>query len=681
MTAEVFTPDPSNLPQQAVLQLLRDSHDCVFLTGKAGTGKSTLLRYINSTTNKKHILLASTGIAALNIGGQTIHSFFKLPFRPLPPDDPDFTSPRRMFELLRYSKEQRDLIRSLELIIIDEISMVRVDVVDAIDKILRIYRGRPHLPFGGVQMLFVGDLYQLEPVVKQEERSILDRFYRSAFFFSARVFQPQAAGIECPLICIELTKVYRQGDVNFVAILDRMRAGQSNSSDLDTINQRCIDLQQIAPVERCITLSSRRSQVAHINEERLNALEGERYEIQGFVDGEFPEGTHPTEQLLTLKVGAQVMLLTNDKDKRWANGTIAIIERIDEDEGKIYIITEDGLTHPVERYNWENTRYSFDEETEEVRTEVIGLFTQFPLRLAWAITIHKSQGLTFDKVIIDFKDRIFAGGQAYVALSRCRSLEGLMLDGRLRMRDIISRPEVSLFYRNMNNSSAISGALERAKAQQGYIEALSHWKRKRYPEAIEALQHAISGHNLLSNPAYLRLLCTKLYDIEYLHKELLETHQELETSRKHLRRLAREHIQMGDECLDLAEDAEAALRCYAKAIDFDFHSIEARLGQARAYQRLGRREMQLSSLREALGLSPLHEASLYALGQALLQYKLYEDALEPLLRLLGQNRDHMPTLKLVIKAYRQLGDEERAEEFEELLEYVRKQRRNKKSDE
>ncbi len=585
MYAEAFTPDPTNTPQQTLLQLLRDSHDCVFLTGKAGTGKSTLLRYIDSSTHKKHVLLASTGIAALNIGGQTIHSFFKLPFRPLLPDDPDLTSPRRMYELLRYSKEHRELIRSLELIIIDEISMVRADIIDAIDKILRTYRGRPHLPFGGVQMLFVGDLYQLEPVVKQEERGILDRFYRSAFFFSARVFQTQTAGIDCPLICIELNKVYRQGDPNFVAILDRMRAGLSNIGDLETINQRSIDLRELAPQERCITLSSRRSQVAHINEECLNNLEGKRYEIQGFVDGEFPEGSHPTDRVLTLKEGAQVMLLTNDKDKRWANGTIATVERIDEEEGKIYITTEEGVTHPVERYNWENTRYSFDEEKQEVTTEVIGLFTQFPLRLAWAITIHKSQGLTFDKVIIDFKDRIFAGGQAYVALSRCRSLEGLMLDGQLRMRDIISRSEVSLFYRNMNNSYAISGALERAKAQQGYVEALTCWKRRRYPEAIEALHRAISGHNLLSNPAYLRLLCHKLYDVERMHRELSQTYTELEESRQKLEKLSLEHIQMGDECLELAEDAEAALRCYAKAIDFDFRSIEARLGHARAYQR------------------------------------------------------------------------------------------------
>lgn len=672
-----FSPDPSNLEQQTVLQLLRESMDSLFLTGKAGTGKSTLLRYIAKHTHKKHVVLASTGIAALNVRGQTLHSFFKLPFRPLPPDDPDLLSTKRMFEVFRYSKEHRELIRSLELIIIDEVSMVRADVVDAIDRLLRVYRGKPHLPFGGVQMLFVGDLFQLEPVVKAEEKVILERFYRSSFFFSARVFQGQGLGF-CPLISIELTKVYRQGDATFVTILDKLRTGTAQATDLAIINRQVNTKADSEEGDLRITLSSRRMQVSRINEERLAKLPGKTHILQGFVDGDFPEMTQPTDLKLALKVGAQVMLLTNDRDKRWANGTIATIDRIGETEGIIYVTTEDGLTHSVERHIWENARYTFDEEKQEVITEVIGVFTQFPLRLAWAITIHKSQGLTFDRVAIDFQDRIFAGGQAYVALSRCRSLEGMILNAPLQQRDIITRPEVTLFYKGMNNQTAIAESLERAKAQQGYIEALSAWKRGKYQEAISTFREAVSGHNLLSNPSFLRLMTARLSDVQQMSDELKYLRRELEEDRQKLRLLALEHVSLGDECLSEALDAEAALRCYAKAIDFDFKSIEARLGQARAYNTLNLRDKAIASLREALTLSPLHPDCLLLLGEYYQKSRLYEESLEPLLRLLSQQHEHEAATKLIIKAYYKLGDEEKEEEFKALLEYIKRVNKRKR---
>lgn len=677
-TLEDFYPDPNNLEQQTVLQLLRESQDCLFLTGKAGTGKSTLLRYISRHTHKKHIVLASTGIAALNVQGQTLHSFFKLPFRPLPPDDPDLLSARRMFEVFRYSKEHRELIRSLELIIIDEVSMVRADVVDAIDKLLRVYRGKQTLPFGGVQILFVGDLYQLEPVVRNEEKAILDRFYRSSFFFAARVFQGQDSLNTCPLISIELTNVYRQNDSTFVEILDRLRTGTPQSNDLAIINSRVFTDKVPDDGDLRITLSSRRMQVARINEEKLEKLPGKRISLHGVVDGEFPQIIQPTDLHLSLKPGAQVMLLTNDREKRWANGTIATVHEINESEGKIYITTENGLTHPVERYVWENTRYSFDEEKQEVITEVIGMFTQYPIRLAWAITIHKSQGLTFDRISIDFQDRIFAGGQAYVALSRCRSLEGMSLNAPLRLRDVITRSEVTLFYRNMNNQGAISHSLERAKAQQGYIEALSAWKRGKYNEAINTLRAAISGHNLLSNPSYLRLMTMRLGEVELMSNELKRLRHELEESRQKLRTLASEHTLLGNECLSEALDPQAALRCYNKAIDFDFKSIEARIGQAQAYSMLSMPEKAIAVLREALELSPLHDTCLLLLGETYQKIHLYEESLEPLLRLLAQQHEHTTAIKLIIKAYHQLGEGEKEEEFRALLNYIKRQNKKKR---
>lgn len=666
--------DPSNLEQQTALQLIKDSQDCIFLTGKAGTGKSTLLRYITKHTHKKHVVLASTGIAALHVGGQTIHSFFKLPLRPLPPDDPDLSTARRVFEVFRYSKSHRDLIRSLELIVIDEISMVRADVIDAIDKLLRVYRGHATIPFGGVQMLFVGDLYQLEPVLKSEERSILERFYRSHFFFGARVFQSQNYD-SCKLIGIELNKVYRQEDPNFISILDRLRTGNIQATDLQVINGRVA----IAPDDSAegfvITLSSKRMQVSAINEDKLQRLEGKSYHFEALVDGDFPDSLQPTDKRLTIKVGAQIMLLNNDKEKRWANGTIATVERIDSEEGRIYIATAEQQVYAVEPYIWENVRYSFDEEKQEVITETIGMFTQFPLRLAWAITIHKSQGLTFDRVSIDLKERIFSGGQAYVALSRCRTLEGMYLNAPLKMRDIITRHEVSVYYSTMNNREAISGALERAKAHQGYLEATSFWNKGLYAQAIQHLQHAILGDNLLSNPPYLRLLSQKLLTTQRLSDELSQVRGELQQSKAKLRHLALEHIQMGNECLTEAYDAEAALRCYSKALDLDFLSIEARLGQAAAYSSLQMDRERLAVLQEAVVLSPLHLDALLALGVACVELAMYDKALEPLLRLLGQSPEERSAIRYLIKAYRALGEDDKAQQFRDLLESLKRKRK------
>lgn len=672
MLDQSFTLDASNLEQQALLQLIRDSSDSIFLTGKAGTGKSTLLRYIHEHTTKTHVLLASTGIAALNIGGQTLHSFFRLPFRPLPPDDPDFQR-EHIFKTLRYNEEHRKLIRSLELIIIDEISMVRADVIDAIDKILRAYTGHPTLAFGGVQMLFVGDLYQLEPVVTSEDKGILDRFYRSYYFFSARVFQSQDYD-RGHLLGIELRKVYRQEEATFVSVLDRVRSGTMTHQDLDLLNSRVASSKQEQDDDLVITLATRRVQVANINEERLRQIKGKTYRISGEVEGEFPKTSLPTEEELVLKKGAQVMLLTNDREKRWANGTIAVIDKIDLEQEKIYVRLEHGEVHALERNVWENNRYTFNEEEGKVETETIGMFKQYPLRLAWAITIHKSQGLTFDKVIIDFTDRVFAGGQAYVALSRCRSLEGMRLTSPLYMRDVIVRAEVTRYYSQMNDTALLSDAFSRAEANKYYLQANIEWKQGRYGEALTSFRMAVEGNNQLSNPLYLRLLCRRLARVEEMDQELRSLRRELEDGRAKLRALALEHVQMGDECLDEAHDGEAALRCYAKAIDFDFRSLLARLGQARAYRMLSRRDDEVSVLREALALSPLHPEVLYALGETYVRHRLYEEALEPLARLIAQDTDHIAAIELIIQVYTRLEDEERVAQFELLLEQAKKKK-------
>lgn len=671
-TIDSFAPDTDNLQQQTVLQLIKDTSQSLFLTGKAGTGKSTLLRYIHEHTHKRHVILASTGIAALNVGGQTIHSFFRLPMRPLPPDDPDFSTERnRVYEVFRYTKEHKTLIRNLELIIIDEISMVRADVIDAIDRLLRVYRGHSHLPFGGVQMLFVGDLLQLEPVVKGDEKSILDRYYRSHFFFGARVFESE------PIVGIQLEKVYRQADPHFIDILDRIRSGLANHSDVSTLNTRVRAVDENRAEELVITLAAKRSRVSYINERELERLSSPLHTLVGVCEGDFPEGSLPTERNLVLKEGAQVMFLSNDRDRRWANGTIGTVEQIlvDEEGTRVLVRVESGEVHAVGQYVWENTRYTFDEEKGRVSEEVLGRFVQFPLRLAWAITIHKSQGLTFDHVVVDFTDRVFAGGQAYVALSRCRSLEGMTLTTPLSLRDIIARHEVIRFYSGMNNPAIITSALGRAEALRGYVEAARCWTRGRYAQAIEALGAAIEQSNELSNPLYLRLMLHKLHRTEQLQRELDEARRELEDNRQRLSLLAREHVAMGDECLQLANDAEAALRCYAKALELDPTSINALVGQGRAYQHLHRRSEATAALGRALVLSPLDRSALVAMGQLHLAYRMYEEALTPLLTALARDNDDIEVIRLIVEVYEGMNDDERAEQFRLLAKSKRKRRK------
>ena len=378
--------DTSNPEFQQALQIVNYTQRSLFLTGKAGTGKSTFLRYICEHTKKKHVVLAPTGIAAINAGGATLHSFFKLPFHPLLPNDTRYSA-RNIREALRYNSEKIKLIKELELIIIDEISMVRADIIDFIDRILRIYCRNMRQPFGGKQLLVVGDIYQLEPVVKEEDRQLLQPFYPSAFFFHARVFR------EFSLLRIELRKVYRQTDPLFISILDHIRTSHASQADLNLLNARVVPLdpqgrfQSEAEKEPStlnpqpsITLSARRDTVDHINQAELDKLPGEPTTFTGVVKGDFPESSLPTPIELNVKVGAQVIFIKNDMEKRWVNGTLGIIEAIDEEAGIIYVITDDGKEQEVEQERWSNVRYTFNEVEKKIEEEEIGVYvhTQEP---------------------------------------------------------------------------------------------------------------------------------------------------------------------------------------------------------------------------------------------------------------------------------------------------------------
>jgi hypothetical protein len=456
-----MTTDLSNINFQLAADFINYTNRSVFLTGKAGTGKTTFLKHIKQHSIKQMAVVAPTGVAAINAGGVTIHSFFQLPFSPFIPQTKGFKKEdsldkHQLISRLKISSERRKIFQQLELLVIDEISMVRADVLDAIDVVLQHFRNNFVEPFGGVQVLFIGDLLQLPPVVKEEEWSLLSPYYESPYFFSSKVIQQKTPAF------VQLEKIYRQKDERFINVLNQVRNNELNQSGYEILHQQYNPNFQNPKEDSYITLTTHNYKADTINTEELVKLKTPIFTYKAAIEQDFSEKMFPADEILQLKLGSQVMFIKNDADKakRYYNGKIGIIESIEEE--KIMVLCK-GETEAIEvkKHRWENIRYSLNKQSQKLEEDVVGSFTQYPLRLAWAITIHKSQGLTFEKAIID-AGQAFAPGQVYVALSRCTSLSGMVLLSKITSNSL-SVDQRIIDYSAQQQNTPLPETLQREK--------------------------------------------------------------------------------------------------------------------------------------------------------------------------------------------------------------------------
>ena len=556
----------------------------VFLTGKAGTGKTTFLHRIATSANKRCVVLAPTGVAAVNAGGVTIHSFFQLPLCPYLPDVKELVTEYQMPEKYKHlNKEKIKVIRTLDLLVIDEISMVRADLLDAIDMTLRRYR-RNSKPFGGVQLLMIGDVQQLPPVVTDEEKPYMDKVYKSPFFFHSKALQ------KVHYVTIELTHIFRQQDDRFISLLNNIRDNRFDRATLDALNARCDRSFNPPDNEGYIRLTTHNYQADNVNQRKLATLSSPSFELIATVDGNFPQTSFPTEQNLTLKVGAQVMFIKNDSSgHRYYNGKIATVEGYDPEEG-VAVVDQEGNHIVVNPERWDNIKYEIDESDNQIKQKVDGTFVQYPLRLAWAITIHKSQGLTFDKVIIDAASA-FTYGQVYVALSRCRSLEGLVLASPISQKCVFDNEDVLQFNDSFPSMEKVENELDASQSDYFCELVCELFDFSHLVHVADRLNSIFQQHlrrTLPTQAQRMSELCNGLIvDIqnvsEKFHKQLKSLcsgHVDAERDKYVAERIAKGVVyfqgQMEQLLLSLAPLLEVEIGNKAVASDFDELSVELR---------------------------------------------------------------------------------------------------------
>lgn len=550
-------PDSNNTIFQKAIAFVNQTSKHLFLTGKAGTGKTTFLKHIKENSFKKMAVVAPTGVAAINAGGVTLHSFFQLPFGPFIPTQKNIwevfngkvNNQHSLFKNLRLSGAKRDLLRELDLLIIDEVSMVRADLLDAVDAVLRHVRRQPLMPFGGVQMLYIGDLFQLPPVIKNDEWELLKEYYDSPFFFNAQSVK------QATPVYIELKKIYRQTDSAFIDILNNIRNNSSTKEDLQKLHEHFKPDFAPAKDENFITLTSHNEKADLINRRELQKLGGKAYSYNAEIKGEFYDRSFPADEILHLKQGAQIMFIKNDKGeiRRFYNGKIGVVKNILGD--KIYIsFPNETDTLVLEKETWQNIKYNYNKESDKIEEEELGIFTQYPIRLAWAITIHKSQGLTFDKAIID-AGASFAPGQVYVALSRLTSLQGLVLHSRIHPNCISTDARVVEFVKSEESEEQLENILkmeQEAFVKQSLLKGFS-WQK--VGDALVAHKENILGRNLPKKEE-------SLLWIDSLQQGAQEIN---EVSKKFIRQLDQMYVSEGYS--QMYDRSKAAVDYFSKAID------------------------------------------------------------------------------------------------------------------
>jgi ATP-dependent exoDNAse (exonuclease V) alpha subunit len=577
--------DTNNPVFQLAVQFVNQTARPVFLTGKAGTGKTTFLKYIRENSFKKMAVVAPTGVAAINAGGTTMHSFFQLPFGPYIPtpqfgwnaESPGYTDPNSLMRNIRFNANKRELLQELELLVIDEISMVRADMLDAVDAILRHFRQQPLQPFGGLQVLYIGDMFQLPPVVQPAEWELLKNHYKSHFFFDAQVIK------QSPPVYLELNKIYRQNEAKFINLLNNIRNNRTTPDDLELLQDYYQPEFIPSKYDNYITLTSHNAKAEAINQEELNKLRGVKHQFEASVTGEFNDKAYPAEKTLLLKEGAQVMLIKNDKGetRRYYNGKIGTIKKIVEGTGgtggKVVIDFPDEPDELVlEKEIWRNIRYNYDKEKDKVEEEELGTFSQYPIRLAWAITIHKSQGLTFEKAVIDAGSS-FAAGQVYVALSRLTSLKGLVLRSRIHPGAISTDPRVVAFTENRMEEGAVEQQLE--LEQLSFISE-SLVKAFNWTRVAEQVREHYAGYAHRQIPG-------KIAAIELGKKWLDSVTAQQETALKFTRQLEQLlPMAEADEYQQLQQRTAAAAGYFVRLLEEDvITSLQAHIAEMRIKQK------------------------------------------------------------------------------------------------
>lgn len=503
--------DINNREFNYALDLVENTDKFIYLTGKAGTGKTTFLKHLVDRQKKRTIIVAPTGIAAINAGGVTIHSFFQIPLSPFVPKDERLSMKSVMtdggektivYENFKYKSEKLEIIRSLELLVIDEVSMVRCDLLDVIDQLLRIFRNKINQPFGGVQVLLIGDTFQLAPIIKPKDWAILGKYYESEFFFNSKIVESEKP------IYIELKKIYRQNEKEFIDLLNRVRTSKLITEDIEWLDSRynpSFDANQ----DDSIILATHNAIVSSINQKELDKLNGDIFKFEAEVTGNFPISMMPTDQCLHVKRGAQVMFIKNDTgdDRLYFNGKIGKISNVQ--TNRIEIICDTGESIVVTKDDWDNIEYEYDSQKRKVTEKVIGNFKQYPIKLAWAITVHKSQGLTFSKVYADLGGA-FAPGQVYVALSRCTSMNGLILKTKIPPQKIKTDNRVIEFAKLETPSTLIVDTINGGKADKLYQTARNHFQEANYHDAVELLKQARTFRDDVDNDKFTRYLILAL---------------------------------------------------------------------------------------------------------------------------------------------------------------------------